>query len=88
MLKEIILAGQLGPEDEDIKILVNCEVTHLMTWRHIPEDVDQHYHRPECLKFFFLLALQPNADYGLLNHEVFLDQTQRRTTVGRTPLDE
>jgi len=26
--------------------------------------------------FFFLLALQPNAGYGLLIHEVFLDHTQ------------
>jgi len=34
------------------------------------------------------VALQPNEDYGLLIHEVFLDHTQRRTTVGRTTLDE
>ena len=26
--------------------------------------------------FLFLLALQPNARYGLLIHEVFLDHTQ------------
>ena len=37
---------------------------------------------------FFLVALQPNEGYGLLIHEVFLDHTQRRTTVCRTPLDE
>ena len=38
--------------------------------------------------FFFFVALQPNEGYGLLSHEVFLDHTQWRTTVGRTPLDE
>jgi len=45
--KEIILAGHLGPYKED---LINCEVTHLTTRRHIPEDVDQHQHRSECLR--------------------------------------
>ena len=44
-------------------------------------DVIRHY-------YFFFVALQPNEGYGLLIHEVFLDHTQRRTTVGRTPLDE
>jgi hypothetical protein len=34
------------------------------------------------------MALRPNAGHGLLIPEVFLDHTQRRTTVGRTPLDE
>jgi len=38
--------------------------------------------------FSSLVALQPNEVYGLLIHVVFLDHTQRRTTVGRTPLDE
>jgi hypothetical protein len=37
--------------------------------------------------FFFFLALQPSAGYGLLVHE-FLDHTQRLAAVGRTPLDE
>jgi len=37
---------------------------------------------------FFLLVLQPNMGHGLLIHEVFLDHTQRRITVGTTPLDE
>ena len=37
--------------------------------------------------FFFPVALQPNASHGLI-FEVFVDHTQRRTTVGRTPLDE
>ena len=37
--------------------------------------------------FFFSVALRPNADHGLLSLEV-LDHTQRRTTIGRTPLDE
>ena len=37
---------------------------------------------------FFNVALRPNAGYGLLILEVFLDHTQWRTTVGRTPLDE
>ena len=32
------------------------------------------------------MALQPNAGHGLLLR--FLDHTQRRTTVGRTPLDK
>jgi hypothetical protein len=36
---------------------------------------------------FFSLALQPIAGYGLLVHEIF-DHTQRRATVGRTPLHE
>ena len=38
--------------------------------------------------FFFFVALQPNEGYDLLIHEVFLDYTQRRTTVCMTPLDE
>ena len=38
--------------------------------------------------FFLAVALRPNAGHGLLILEVFLDRTQRRTTVGRTPLDE
>ena len=48
-MNEIILARERGPKDEHIQILVNCEVTRLTTWRHIPEDVDQHQHRSECL---------------------------------------
>ena len=36
---------------------------------------------------FFSVALRPNMGHGLLILE-FLDHTQRRTTVGRTPLDE
>jgi hypothetical protein len=38
--------------------------------------------------FFFAVALRPNAGHGLLNLEVSRSHTQRRTTVGRTPLDE
>jgi uncharacterized protein Usg len=34
------------------------------------------------------VALRPNAGHGLLILEVFLDHTQRRTTVSRTSLDE
>jgi len=34
------------------------------------------------------VALQPNAGHSLLTLEVFLDHTQWRTTVNRTPLDE
>jgi len=34
------------------------------------------------------VALRPNAGHSLLILEVFLHHTQRRTTVGRTPLDE
>jgi len=30
----------------------------------------------------FMVALQPSEGYDLLIHEVFLDHTQRRTTVG------
>jgi hypothetical protein len=50
LVKVMILAGQLGHEVGDIKILVNCEVTHLTTRRHIPEDVDQNQHGSECLR--------------------------------------
>ena len=38
--------------------------------------------------YFFLVALQPNEGYGLLIHDIFLDDTQPRTVVGRNPLDE
>jgi capsular polysaccharide biosynthesis protein len=38
--------------------------------------------------FFFAVALRLNAGHGLLILKVFLDHTQRRTTIGRTPLDE
>jgi len=34
------------------------------------------------------VALRPNADHGLHHSWGFLDHTQRRITVGRTPLDE
>jgi hypothetical protein len=34
------------------------------------------------------VALRPNAGHGLLILEVSRSHTQRRTTVGRTPLDE
>ena len=37
---------------------------------------------------FFFLALRPNAGQGLLTLEISKSHTQRRTTVGRTPLDE
>jgi len=37
--------------------------------------------------FFFAVALRPNAGHGS-SFLRFLDHTQRRTTVGRTPLDE
>ena len=42
------------------------------------------FQRSLSYNFFFLIpvALWPNAGHGLLDH------TQRRTTVGRTPLDE
>jgi len=39
------------------------------------------------LRWNFFVALRPNEDYGLLIFED-LNQTQRRTTVGRTPLDD
>jgi len=39
------------------------------------------------LVYIFLVALQPNAGYGLLIHEVYRSHTTI-TTVGRTPLDE
>ena len=38
--------------------------------------------------FLFTVALRPNTGHGLLILEVFLDHSQRRTAVGRTPLDE
>jgi hypothetical protein len=42
----------------------------------------------DCIVLVFL-AWQPPVGQGLLIHEVwFLDHTQRRITVGRTPLDE
>jgi hypothetical protein len=50
LVNEIILAWQRGTEDKDIRILVNCEVTHLTAWRHIPVEVVQHQHRSECLR--------------------------------------
>jgi hypothetical protein len=40
------------------------------------------------LQFLFAVALRPIEGHGLLILEVFLDHTKRRTTVGRTPLDE
>ena len=39
-------------------------------------------------RLFFLVALRPSEGHALLIHGFFLDHTQRRTTVGRTPLDE
>ena len=57
-------------------------------------DVHESVHRDTIMKvtnkmyfFFFAVTLRPNAGHGLLILR-FLDHTQRRTTVGRTPLDE
>ena len=44
--------------------------------------------RTEYIYFFFTVAPQPSEGHVLLIHEGFLDHTQRRTTVDRTPLDE
>ena len=44
--------------------------------------------RTKFVCIFFFVALRPNAGRGLHIHEVSRTQTQRRTTVGRTPLDE
>ena len=38
--------------------------------------------------FFLSVALRPNAGHGLPHSWGFLDHTRRRTTIGRTPLDE
>jgi len=43
---------------------------------------------PMALFVCLLLARQPPVGHGHLIDEVFLDHTQRRTTVDRTPLDE
>ena len=40
------------------------------------------------VRIFFFMALWPNAGHGLHIHEVSRTHIQRRTTVGRTPLDE
>ena len=47
---------------------------------------DANHYLPSSL--FFFVALRPNAGHDPLILEFFLDHTQRRTTVGRTPLDE
>jgi len=39
------------------------------------------------VQFFFSVALRPNAVMAS-SFSRFLDHTQRRSTVGRTPLDE
>ena len=39
-------------------------------------------------RIFFPVALRPNVGHGLHILEVSTSHTQRRTTVGRTPLDE
>ena len=52
------------------------------------------HHSLRCLKHILAIvspspvALRPNAGHGLLILVMFLDHTQRHTTVGRTPLDE
>jgi len=38
--------------------------------------------------FFFAVALRPNVGHGLLILEVSRSHTQRRTTIGRTRLNE
>ena len=50
-------------------------------------------HRVHLVSFIIIIitiygACSPIAGYDLLILEVFLDHTQRHTTVGRTPLDE
>ena len=57
-----------------------------MEWIKLAQNMG--YPQVVVKKLFFSVALRPNAGHGLLILEVFLDHTQRRTTVGRTPLDE
>ena len=44
--------------------------------------------RIEKVMFCLFLARQPPVGQGLLIYEVSRSHTQRRTTVGRTPLEE
>ena len=55
-----------------------------MSRNNIPED----FNYTVVFVCLFPVALRPNAGHGLLIFLRFLDHTQRRTTVGRTPLDE
>jgi len=61
-------------------ILVAVPIRVLMAHFDITDFLNKYY----CL----LLPRQPLVGQGLLIHEVFKSQTQRRTTVGRTSLDE
>ena len=72
------MLGGRGREILDDKINYSC-----ILW-YEPHRALDHY----VYKHSFLVALQPIEDYGLLIHDGFLDHEQRRTTVGRNPLDE
>jgi len=65
-------------------------VLHILIWKYYvavgKETLPLLF--PDTRLFFFAVALRPNAGHGPLILEVFLDHTQRRTLVGRTPLDE
>ena len=78
-----------------MKAEFNCKI---FLFRRLKRDYWRQTHAPKndtllistssILNFFFSVALRPNAGHGLLILEVFLDHTQRRSTVGRTRLDE
>ena len=70
----------------------SLNVLHTANGQSASQTVSQSVSQSACEQFLlitdFFFALRPNAGHGLLILEFFLDHTQRRTTVGRTPLDE
>jgi len=73
--------------------------THKHTYTHTNKHTQTNTHKQThtqthiycvnlILFYFFPMVLQPNAVTASLFFMRFLDHTQRRTTVGRTTLDE
>ena len=75
---------------------VNVEIMHLLLLQAIIQHVSAYtlllgvFYRAVCLFFKPVLTLRSLTLYIYMEHLflMFLDHTQRRSTVGRTPLDE
>ena len=63
------------------------KTAYLHTYIHSTDVIHTYIHTYIHINTFFPVALWPNAGHGL-SFLMFLEHTKRRTTVGRTPLDE
>ena len=71
----------------ELRVPLHAE-NFVISWGTINFSKTTVFHVVNCSVSLLVLAQQPPVCQGLLIFTRFLDHTQRRTTVGRTPLDE